>query len=174
MKKIIEEHPGREYDPEMAAEYRKKREERSAAEAAEIEKAADMLLDIVMGKADPIVQQLITPKETQNQESNAIPERDLKTLPSLMQAELETMPEPVPICGIEIEELKPGQRMGGKTDVLRLYNKVIESLQQLADDEEACMAGLKTKIGTLEQDVRKLRIQVFEPLIDWNSLAGEK
>lgn len=168
MRKIIEEHPGREYDPEMAAEYRKKREEKKAAEAAEIEKAADMILDIMMEKADPIVQQLITPKETQSQESNAAPEAEVQA-----QAEPETTAEPVPISAIEIEELTPAQILKTNRNTLKLYNRAIEALHGLQDDEMACRAGIAGKAEELEMSMRHLRIQVFEPAIDWNALAGQ-
>ena len=147
MRKITDAAPAREYDPEIGNDF-KAYQARKAAEEA--------LLDVLMGGEIP------KPQET----PATIP---LAENAGVVQVKPEDEPEPA--CAVEFNELKPEQRMANNAGKLRLYNRAIEALRELADDDDVRKAKLCGKVTELEQCVRRMRIQVFEPMIDWNALA---
>ena len=147
MRKIIDADPARKYDPEIGNDF-KAYQARKAAEEA--------LLDVMMGG------EISKPQET----PATIP---MAENAGVMQVKPEDGPEPA--CTIEFNELKPEQRMANNAGKLRLYNRAIEALRELADDDDVRKAKLCGKVAELEQCVRRMRIQVFEPMIDWNALA---
>lgn len=150
MRKIIDDKPekaAKPYDPELGEGWRDHCEKTDVAEAAE--KIAEIL-----------------GIEPDDPETTNVP---LAGNAGMMRVEKEEAPQPA----IQIEELAPAQRLDLNKDRLQLYNAAIEALVSLQEDDEVCRAKMSDRVNAIEQELRRLRIQVFEPMIDWAAMAGK-